>query len=651
MLYLKARYFDMKPKTLIEKRLDQIVSWDDVVISVPDEPTFAASAPTYDSSFVERTISDLRKTFASHDHKPSPQMWSAIKDIARTIGEIISDQSQLTPTFYVSALDPGVGKTQTIVHAIRNLPKDVGVIICLSRINEVNTLVKDMRLHTSEFAVLVGKNNGDRIDDFGNKNINDARVLFTTQQKVDEYLKSVSMFSDLSDLYFRGKPRVIRIWDESLLPGKEITLNIHEIASCQEIVANESVALADAISDMHAAIRQVDDGAIYHVPDLSHHTNAFKLLKIRTGAKAKDGLDYEAVDALQSLSGKAVRVRRDHKGNTVLDYTESLPDDFAPVIILDASARVRKTYELWRSKRGNLLHLQDASKQYRDLTIHHWNKGGGRWAFNDAERRAELLDGIASAINSKPTEDWLVIVHKKNANFDLESLVRDLVTNKAQKIRFLTWGNHHATNQYVNVKNVILAGTMFYNQSTYEVRARAAGGMKTDDHLPSKDLETVTIGEHAHLVLQALCRGSVRRCVGDSCAPMDAYVIAHNGSGIPGALPDIFPGCKIKPWNPVDKPLQGKLGEALSYLRERFADDPGGAVSFADVMKRLGMSDRSNFKKMIRDDERFQRELKKMDAYESALGDRQRYNNHFERAKGMCDSLERWADEGDLRCK
>ena len=35
-------------------------------------------------------------------------------------------------------------------------------------------------------------------------------------------------------------------------------------------------------------------------------------------------------------------------------------------------------------------------------------------------------------------------------------------------------------------------------------------------------------GEHAHMILQALCRGRMRKSDGAKCLPMDAYVIASS---------------------------------------------------------------------------------------------------------------------------
>lgn len=612
----------------LEQSLSEHSDWGSWSPSVePDQPN--------PESFVERTLADLRKSFASYGHRPSDSMWDAIEDIARAIDEMA--EGKLKPIFYTSALDPGVGKTQTIVHSVRNLRKDVGVLICLSRISEVNSLVKDMSLDSNEFAVLVGERNADRIDDFGNDNIDQARVLFTTQQKVETYLKHASKFSDLTDFYFNDEPRLVKIWDESLLPGKEITINIHDIAHSQKAISDLNVSLADELSDVQGAIKSMKDGDLYRVPDFEQYSEAFKILRI----DRKHKVDREAIDALWTLRGKHVRVRRDYKGNTILDYTESLPDDFAPVLICDASSRLRATYALWRDKRGNLTQLRHAHKKYRDLTIHHWNRGGGKGAFGDEKQRADLVEGVASAINSKPDQEWLVIVHKDDGYKlpDIRSLILSLVSNKDQQVHFLTWGDHHATNQFVKVSNVILAGTLFFPESTYEVRARAAAALPAEDELTPSDLREVKLGEYAHGILQALCRGSVRVCVGDGCAPMDAYVIAAANTGIPEHLPKMFPGCKVEPWEPVEKPLQGKIREAVLYLHRRFRERPDLPVSFRFVQEHLGIEGKSDFNKMIRNDPRFKRELERMNVQETAMESQCRYFTHFARAQGAVPPL------------
>ena len=89
----------------------------------------------------------------------------------------------------------------------------------------------------------------------------------------------------------------------------------------------------------------------------------------------------------------------DLRGNTLLDYRNHLPEDFYPVVILDASGRVRTTYENWQKDRRNLVKLATADKSYTNLNIHVWNRGGGKSAFRT--NPADLIEGIAATINTQ----------------------------------------------------------------------------------------------------------------------------------------------------------------------------------------------------------------------------------------------------------
>ena len=133
------------------------------------------------------------------------------------------------------------------------------------------------------------------------------------------------------------------------------------------------------------------------------------------------------------------------------------------------------------------------------------------------------------------------------------------------------------------------------------------------------------IGEHRHLVLQALCRGTVRRCHGAECAPCNAYIIAATRSGIPEALPDIFPGCRVVRWQPVQKALRGKVKEAAEFVVEWFEKNPDGLLRFKELQTAIGMSDPKNFKNRIRQNPDFKEALATRDIAEAqVLGDNRR---------------------------
>lgn len=291
------------------------------------------------------------------------------------------------------------------------------------------------------------------------------------------------------------------------------------------------------------------------------------------------GRAAKAIEAVWQLFGRTVTVRRRHRVS-ILDYRESLPADLQPVLVLDASARVRTTYDLWERHRGGMVRLPSATKSYAGLTIGVWDRGGGKDAFYyDAQTIAE---GVAKTIMKRPNEDWLVVHHKATASYDFEKLVKQRLSTDAGKVKFVTWGRHDATNDFARIPNVILAGVLFKPEPVYEATGRASAA------LPSASgafewTDKVRRGEHAHGILQALCRGSVRRLQNGSCPASRAFIIAHKGSGIPALLGRVFPGASIGEWLPIPKPLKGHAETAFDYIVSRVEADASEVIPPADV--------------------------------------------------------------------
>ena len=245
------------------------------------------------------------------------------------------------------------------------------------------------------------------------------------------------------------------------------------------------------------------------------------------------------------------------------------------------------------------IRLPSASKRYDALSIHVWDRGGGKSGFRkDGDL---LVEGIASTILTRPDEPWLVVHHKKEGiDRDIEDEVRALLPPTV-RVHFLHWGAHDATNAYADVPNIILAGTLFLRNSYYEALGRLASGHPSSNgRFDEEKVREVTAGEHRHLILQALCRGAVRRCVGEGCPPTRAYIIASRKSGIAEELPDIFPGARILSWRPVKKALRGKVAEAVQFITAQLASDPASVVTFRQVMAHLGWKDSKEFMRRIR---------------------------------------------------
>src|SRR4051794_3311604 len=149
---------------------------------------------------------------------PSDLMWRGIEDLTEHLQGMAEGSCE--PRFYLSSLDPGVGKTQTVVHFLRALlssPQhgDVGVIIFLFTKQQIEEVVTRANLDPTDYAVLMtAEDEAERnLIDSGAPDPNSARVLFTTQQRLQLLCKDDKKFSDVEAYHFRGRPRQVRIWD------------------------------------------------------------------------------------------------------------------------------------------------------------------------------------------------------------------------------------------------------------------------------------------------------------------------------------------------------------------------------------------------------------------------------------------------------
>lgn len=579
-------------------------------VNQPDYPIETSGRTGTSLSLSQQALQGMTRFFASHDHHPSSGMLSALMDAAEVMEAMANGTAD--PMTELSSLDPGVGKSTLIIHFVRALLASeahdhVGVMICLSRHQEIIDMVEAMGLSEDRFAVLVGKDCP--LNKLGSQDRNSARVLFLTQAQVE--LKGRGRhFDDIEAFHFRDQPRQVRLWDESLLPGVTLTVNYYGLQSLLEPIHLRYPTLTAALKRFSAEFDRAEDGTLVDVPDIEELLQADAGEDLNSLIEAVGGNNQrliKCVTTLWCLSGRQAVVRQDGAhGNTMLNYEETLPEGIEPILVMDASGRVRGTYDQMEKFRGGLRRRLSAEKRYDNLTVHCWNRPGSKSGFR--RHKDELLAGIAKTINTKPDEEWLVVCHKADGlNYDVEELVRAQLTfDHADKVHFISWGNHTSTNQFSHIKNIILAGTLFYPVSHLEALTRLTAQRPVALSMAQPNIDTITIGEHKHLVLQALSRGAVRRCIGSVCTSCDAYIIAAQPSGIPGALPDIFPGCRVETWTPIERDLKGQVGQAFAFLRDWFEQNPTGVLPYRKVQTAIGVNNAANFTNGVRKHSDFQ---------------------------------------------
>src|SRR5690606_4528329 len=125
------------------------------------------------------------------------------------------------------------GKTKTVSHfvaALLSQPqeyKDVGVIICLGRLEEIKDQVKALDIHSDKLCILTNQRNL-TLNSLGSTSANEAQILITTQQRLETRLQG-RLFEQDKSFFYQDRARQVRIWDETFLPGQPITLNVREL--------------------------------------------------------------------------------------------------------------------------------------------------------------------------------------------------------------------------------------------------------------------------------------------------------------------------------------------------------------------------------------------------------------------------------------
>lgn len=471
--------------------------------------------------------------------------------------------------------------------------RDVGMIVCVGRKDEARALAADLDALNDRLAIFTADPDCNKL---GGAAPDDAQVLVTTQQMLERRCRGA--FATAREFHYRGKPRAVRAWDEGYLTGVPLSLNRDAIAGLFEALRPRFPRMTDAVEDLFLRLRSVPDDDLLAIPDWEADYGV-PLSEALSATETRVSGQQTSLTALYMLAGRMARVRHDGPtGNAMVSYQDTLPTDLAPMLVLDASGRVRHTYNDMATHRGNIHRLHSATKDYAPLTVAVWHTAGSKSGWQ--RRGPELVTGIATTILTKPDEDWLVVHHKHDRRvLDVAREVASrLPTTTAAKVHYLTWGQHQATNAFCDVGNVILAGSLFYRLSHTAALTYLAQGKPVHlDKLRATEIEQTVIGEHRHLLLQAGCRGRVRKLNGGQAHPMDLFVIAAPTSGIAAALGDVFPGCQVRKWEPLPRTLKGHLKAAVDYTEAALAQGIEW-VSYTAIRQHCGI-DQRNFGSLI----------------------------------------------------
>ena len=266
--------------------------------------------------------------------------------------------------------------------------------------------------------------------------------------------------------------------------------------------------------------------------------------------------------ALYEASGWPVRIHRDERigENVVLLGRYKLPGGLRHAIIADGSAGFRQHYVELETHDRRIKWLPSSNKTYRNLRVLRMDIGAGKGAYGDPAKRKALVRAVVAAFKRIPSGEPLLVVHRKQFGAELQEEVNQLARAKgiaSERLRFLTWGKHASTNEFARIKNVLLVGLLQYPNKTNEGMVRANGKRDPSKPLPFAVLEEMRLGEMDHAVLQAACRGAMRKMVdGDVPEGCQLFLLAstrgHMGF-VPERLEKLFPEAEVHEWAPFDR--------------------------------------------------------------------------------------------------
>lgn len=462
----------------------------------------------------------------------------------------------LSDRYYLSSIDPGVGKTQSVAAFLRvwkaqGFSPASSVLIGLSRLQEIDSYLNDAGLDRNDIAVLTSDPDRNAMG-LPSADHGFARIMFTTQQMIERRTRDCT-FAEAEEFHFEGGPRALRIWDESFIPAEHLVIKADELARLPLALRRKAPAHAEAAQALTMQLWGPEKREHLLIPQV------FEELPVRP-SRSQDTALVKTLEALSRLAGQKLETIKAGDGIHLAGASRPLPSDFAPVVILDASGRVRSTYRVWEQAGGLLHRLPVATNDYSRLRVHLWERNVGKTATDAFE---DVADALGKLIDDDDTDDhWLIVSYKDHPLDGL--LPKGLKAATEGRLHFLTWGMHHGTNAYSHCRKVVLVGQLSYGLSGYRALAAACGAPEPGEAMD----EELQRGEYQHHLLQALTRASVRRSRRGLAGICTAYVVASPQLGFADLIPATFPGCIIDRWSPDQSALEGRVGELISLLAD-----------------------------------------------------------------------------------
>ena len=514
---------------------------------------------------------------------------------------------------FAVAMPTGTGKTTTIIalcDTLEYFEVDRGVMICAEKVEALCELKRDLQrygvpqeriglLHSFQYDPDFDKehpaDNTASEESTPSNQIGTKPYLLVTHQRLRKS-------GDLEKFYYKGRPRDLTIWDESLIAAtgwslgfKELRTAIGAWSGAYQTDLMMGKKLSDEAHHLHVYLKSITD-------QLANLSGALGVGETRVLAFDQTGLaEYQEEGALKEVLGRDyrnnalrrfleyadldLRAIRTGENDALIRYEIVVPEELDNVVVLDASFPIRELAKMDASVR--LVHT-GFQKSYEPVAVHFMESRSGRDYIEDEFKHgydnsvaSEVCDIVGRVQQQKPHDGVLIFTFKERQT-DIVGRLKSALTASGinvdavdedgrRLINFLTWGMETSLNSYSHCRHVIFAGVLHLPLT--DIAARAAGQRRRlDTAFGQGEISRIHGAEQAHLLYQTISRGSCRHTEEGISSPMDVYLFHHDYSVVKPALSEVMPGVQWIEYEPV------YMTKKVPTLADRLADELGAVL-------------------------------------------------------------------------
>lgn len=451
---------------------------------------------------------------------------------------------------------------------------------------------------------------------------------------------------------FKGKPRSLLIWDESLLKADAEGVSMmslmesrgnlrtdYEDKGKREVKpALDCLELAMSLIDEVGRQQQID-GRLRQIDLSPYMARAEHIVESLPDDRSR----FDGVKKLLRLSEEAL-LCADVYGQDVhglINYKTVVPRELENIVILDASHPIRRL----AAADDTITNMAGAGSgkgliSYEKVTVHQLQYWSGRTTMDKVAgggmntKEGRLIKDLVEVVKAIPEDEGVLFFtfkprwssqHRKVVDFkrtlvmamhragiDTNATVLGADGIERDRFAWLTHGNETSTSKYAYCKNVVFCGVL--HRSPLDITANTYGQTEADTVLDKNLLKSIERGEIGYCFHQGLCRSQCRFVDGQSeiggingegvalAKAANIWIIHKDDKNHPleELLRKVLPRVNWVNWEPKYLKLESKVNGLAKKIVDWLNNQDQAKISTKKVKMGMDLSDSSKKKVFTR---------------------------------------------------